>query len=351
MKGFQLLLLKLPNELLFQISDHLPISDTVALALTCKRLFNMFRVEVASIQKDLSQKRILLERLEKDIPGLVYCPFLFELRDFKPTNAKGNYLIHREKVRGVVFNRDRGRRRGWILSWEAIRLARNYRLYGPEHGIPLSCLFQETSKTEMLSNYETYEALWKVTAESSKQELKWVGEDLYLSYTQVVHFDMIKRMRKASTKLFEDSEETYCLEIGAACNHHSLEENNEFEFWREYAAERDRASMWSVKAEEFTKSCTICETDRTGWIRHKDESDGFIVTYKTYHNLGDCSPSGPGWVKWRLLTNGPFGAWTLGHISRESANGEVKKRWMLATDESPQSQSEETFEGVVPSKL
>lgn len=82
----------LPAEIVLLISSHLTVDPTalVALALTCKPLYNIITVERANLQGAHRENLLLL--LEKDLGDKVfYCPYCSRLHSFLSSESPTNY--------------------------------------------------------------------------------------------------------------------------------------------------------------------------------------------------------------------------------------------------------------------
>lgn len=166
-QGFELLL----AELILVVSEFLPDADSVCFALTCKDICKLLNFRRLVRHLDKRATETLLCRLERDLPGFIYCFVESKLKRFRTPESKW-VCIHRDS-----FERERYPSIVWFggiieFPYCYARLAANYQIFGPQHGIPTSYL------------EETYEHMRRILGVCWKEELtaKLLNGELFVLF-------------------------------------------------------------------------------------------------------------------------------------------------------------------------
>ncbi len=313
-------LTNLPVEIILLVLDHLASADAVCFALACKAIFSILRARKDArkiMQLNSHAKQILLMRLEKDVPGLVYRPYSNKLVPFDGDGQIAFKTPYQKAPSGQFsYFSPMTRSRHWaIINYEQTRLVRNYRLFGPGHGVPLWCLSHEAMgpKTRVKlvdGQLEKYFTSW--------QTARWVGDDLLLSCTQTTYLKILEEGQvddKTLWKLIAGTSTPMC---------HHCDSNHPFHAGIPAGIPRLFARI-SVTSCRSTGSCGFCETDWDVIIAWDHFLVSFAVRYITYHDLGSCSlPFDP---KWERMTS-----FAPDSPTREGLCGDVKRRWKEAVE-------------------
>ena len=108
----------IPAELVLMIFEYLPSLWKIHLALTSKRMFQLFCgafSELALRQLDTEDKLRLLHNLEKDDPRLLYCPGCHRLRSIQYDDASHSSQIWDDTVKHIQCS---GQFHGIRVSWD-----------------------------------------------------------------------------------------------------------------------------------------------------------------------------------------------------------------------------------------
>ncbi|KAI1497537.1 hypothetical protein F5X99DRAFT_362152 [Biscogniauxia marginata] len=139
--------MQLPVEIVLLIFECLPNADAACVALTCKSLFSFVGV-TDRMQLEPPAKEALLCRLGKEAIGVFYCHLnksmlLFRRNGVSETFRRRlfGYLAEIKPYGEISFPGAY-----LVLPYYRARLVTNYRLFGPQHGIPpssVSCRFPD----------------------------------------------------------------------------------------------------------------------------------------------------------------------------------------------------------------
>lgn len=129
----------LPAELILLVSEILPETDAVCLALTCRRLCNISNVGYLARRLDEGGRETLLCRLEQDVTGVSYCPVAQRLVPFDIYKSAG-VCMHTHRFNRKPTPPDLSFGGTLRIPYCTARAATNYEILGPEHGIPISHL-------------------------------------------------------------------------------------------------------------------------------------------------------------------------------------------------------------------
>ncbi|KAI1456038.1 hypothetical protein F4805DRAFT_249035 [Annulohypoxylon moriforme] len=327
------LLLELPVDMILEISGHLRETDKICLALTCKDLHFILGVKDKK-QLKRSSKRSVLLRLERDIPGVFYCHFCNLIVPF--TKNKPPIVNHFHSIERLRFQTRLVYDIGitlpgstFVLPYNEARLVTNYRILGPQHGRPPSCLFHQ--RPSALSSYRDYTqglnlyyriffrghhyaffplADIRISPQICMKEMwraKLVGDELYVSGTRSwVHSGGSDRVLN----------EYLSQKFLRACMHAKLMAGGS------NGVNLPTIDSWLPNTFRYrrTGSCQFCLTDWDASIEWLGPRYGRLVTITTYYNLGNCrSPSD---CKWRAM-NSIF----RNPANRDSPEGAVKAEW------------------------
>ncbi|KAI1648002.1 uncharacterized protein F4817DRAFT_335570 [Daldinia loculata] len=316
-------LMNLPVEIIYLVFEHLLNVDAVCFALTCKATFSILHRNV--MQLDSQAKEILLIRLEKEVLGLIYCPFLNKLLPFDnngqipfdPSIEHGRFLYLWPMTRGNNWG---------IITYERIRLVRNYRLFGPGHGVPLSFLSYKgegriRSIRFMQRQCETYTERSRIA--------KWVGEELFLSCTETIYLNQLEKVPVTITALWD-----FIARAGTnICRHCIINSCNESLYHNPVNADilQIHTKLSENSAYKSTGSCDFCETDWDVSISWNDSMSGLVIAYITYQDLGTCSF--PPDTTWQMMASSAVDFYLLkseGRKGRKGLCGDIKRRWIEA---------------------
>ncbi|KAI1130353.1 hypothetical protein F5Y10DRAFT_235938 [Nemania abortiva] len=324
-------LMGLPIELILLISEQLAKADAVCFALTCKALLQILTdpkyIRSHNLKRlDPEAKEALLIRLERVLPMVVYCPSLGKLVPFNQRGRiRSQSLDGRERYSPcfspATYSDRPSNHYGAQLTYERIRLLRNYRLFGPLHGVPLSFLSHKTRRLTSTPAIYTYMGQRCEKYTNNSQTGKWVGDNLFLSCIKTIFFDGLKKgdLFFLSSMAFRD----LMRETGMPVCHHLTTDSPDhggYSYLTVYAHFR------VSKEHEYhgTESCMFCETDWDFSLSWDNSLDCLNITYTSYHDLGRCSP----WdLKWEKLTSSVYPGTTTNRLGR----GEVKRQWMEAS--------------------
>ncbi|KXJ91680.1 hypothetical protein Micbo1qcDRAFT_203740 [Microdochium bolleyi] len=167
---------RLPPELVLAIFDAVPsATDAVCLALSSKRVYDIapdFKRLVRQVGVD-REIQDLLERLEKDSPGMFYCmkgqrlvkindPLKDILRTGTDRHPCFGFDLRRSFRREIVPNPTYfAYSYKYNMRWCDARLATNYAVLGPRNGIPASALstdFEPEYVDDGISRRESWQA-------------------------------------------------------------------------------------------------------------------------------------------------------------------------------------------------
>ncbi|KAI1408437.1 hypothetical protein F5Y13DRAFT_109259 [Hypoxylon sp. FL1857] len=317
-KGNVFKLLQLPVELVLIISEFLPQEDEVCLALTCTSLLCLLG-DAKTMQLEPSAKETLLCRLEPEVPGVVYCHFCRKLVPFNgdaPAGIDGlrlNRLSPTQFANCACSSMVSFSGSSFKLPYYLARLATNYQLFGPEHGIPLSYLSYEYQHP-----YHTYVPLalqlpWSkiMVSRTETATAKLIDNELFISCTY---------------KLFHEEADANALHRYIIttpfyiCKHitvGALRRNTEYDV--------DLPTMTNSRPTDSrhqkTGSCHFCTTDWDTLVEWVDSKCGWVITVTTYHELGHCRS--PYDRIWQDIARPPL---RLGY--RDAPRGAIKERWL-----------------------
>ncbi|KAI0852687.1 hypothetical protein F5Y00DRAFT_227341 [Daldinia vernicosa] len=317
-------LMNLPVEIIHLISEHLPNADAVCFALTCKATFSILHKN--GMQLDSQAKEILLVRLEKEVLGLIYSPFLNKLLPFD-NNGKipfnpfyeydGEFSYFYPMIRGNIWS---------VVNYEQTRLVRNYRLFGPGHGVPLS--FFSYNEKERIRSIRFMQNRCETYTESSRIA-KWVGEALFLSCTRTVYLNKLGKRQVDITALQDFIRKIYAC--GRLCHHCMVDDwHGGSLYYNPIYADfpQIHTKLSENSAYQSTGSCRFCKTDWDVSIAWNDSMSGLVITYITYHDLGTCSF--PFDTTWQMITGHSTNVNLLEQNGRKGLYGDVKRHWIEA---------------------
>ncbi|KAI1354132.1 hypothetical protein F5Y01DRAFT_302764 [Xylaria sp. FL0043] len=274
------LLSMMPVEMILDIADETAsVADAVSFALTCKDLFSILSKYIERL--DAHSREILLTTLERNTSWVVYCPVA---RKLLPFSFKENIFYYPSKSGIYEEFRPNGERHiasmcpGKTLgdSFLETRLVRNRRLLGVTHGIPLSCL----------------------SLSGRKSIMKWIGDDLFLSYTWIFRVMGVDITRQViPTQSLHDFFRDTLLDD--TCYHCRLDGRKNFAYGVLHPSlDEAEAKLSKNSAYKGMGGCSCCETDwdlSISWLQHS-----LVFKAVTYHDLGRCSiPPDPKWQKLR----------------------------------------------------
>lgn len=319
-------LLEVPVEMILLISEHLPSADAACLALACKATFTILHRN--ALQLDSEAKQSLLLRLEKEVPWLVYCPPRNKLLPFtRDGRTTAKRFCRSARRDGHPAFAPMTRSRHWaVISYERARLVRNYRLFGPGHGVPLSFLCH--TATGLKEPVKFMQRLCERYSEDSMMA-KWVGDELYLSCTRTIY--VCGQLEKGQVNI--TALQDLIRERSTRICHHSAASHDPGALLYDAAILRDLPQICAKLSENSvyrrTGACKYCETDWDVSISWNDPKGaaGLVFSRTTYHNLGTCSsPLDPIWNMMASLA-----VYVDTRLSkRGGSGGYVKRRWIKA---------------------
>ncbi|KAI1192561.1 hypothetical protein F5X97DRAFT_337462 [Nemania serpens] len=320
-----LLLSMLPVEMILDIADQAACAaDAVSLALACKDLFSiLFKYSLRRL--DAHSREMLLLNLERDISWVVYCPaecklLSFYFRDNRFFFYSVSYKIFPAFYTGgaILLLRMRLSTKLYIRFLQT-RLVRNRRLFGPTHGIPLSCLsfmaIQFSSRLFMQSQRRTFIG--------TSRRAKWIGENLFLSSTWIVRVKGLELERQLiSTESLRDF--LRYMGLSSACHHCKVDGKGNSYFGVLHPSFDEAGERLSKNlAYEGMGACCVCETDWDVSISWSKRS--LVFKLIMYNDLGCCSmPPDPKWlrlVRWDRYEG-------IRSSPRETCQGYVRRTWV-----------------------
>ncbi|KAI3322974.1 hypothetical protein HD806DRAFT_544353 [Xylariaceae sp. AK1471] len=292
------LLAMLPVEMILNIADQTTsAADAVSLALTCRSLF--FILSKYTFKRlEAHSREMLLMNLERDISSVVYCPVARRLLSFHSIFKENSFYYPEALKSGQSFNTAGSLVTSsiWLgkssyISFLETRLVRNRRLFGSTHGIPLSCLSLTGIQFSSCLFMQTKCRMFLDISRTAK----WIGENLFLSSTWIVHV-MGAKIAVIASKCYGVLYPSF-YEAGARLSKNS--------------------------AYEGMGACSVCETDWDVSISWSKRS--LVFKLVKYHDLGCCSiPPDPKWL--RLLNYRRYQ--TTKSSPRETCHGYVRHKWI-----------------------
>ncbi|KAI0407039.1 hypothetical protein F4802DRAFT_65642 [Xylaria palmicola] len=318
------LLMMLPVEMILSIADQTTsAADAMSLALTCKALFTILS-KYSFKRLDAHSRELLLANLERDISWVVYCPVARKLLPFYSSENGFVYPaapnIHQLFIPNdsyYIWSMCPGKNP--LISFLETRLVRNRRLFGPTHGIPLSCLSLTAIKFSTCRFMWTRHRMFLDTSRTAR----WIGENLFLSSTWIVRvMGVVMAGRVIPTKSLRDLLTNIPLKF--ACYHCSFLGTPNSTYGVLYPSfDKAAARLSENLAYEGRGSCSVCDTDwdvSISWLNHS-----LVFKLIKYHDLGCCSiPPDPKWV--RLLNHNSYEA--MRSSPREVCHGYVRHKWI-----------------------
>jgi len=319
------LLSTLPVEMILDIADQTTsAADAVSLALTCKDLFSI--LSKYSIKRlDTHSREMLLTNLERDISWVVYCPFARRLLSFESREnifyyPAAHFFHQTYNTLSLSHPFSICQDKNPCISFLETRLVRNRHLFGPTHGIPLSCLSRTTTQFSNCLFMKTQRRIFLDISRTAK----WIGENLFLSSTFIVR---VMGVKTVGLVISRDSLMDFLCEthLGSPCYHcklyygvahfpHGVHDPS----FKEAGARLSENSAYEGRG-----ACSVCETDwdvSISWLKHS-----LVFKIVKYHDLGCCSlPPDPKWV--RLLE--PRVDEVGRSLPRETRHGYVRHRWI-----------------------
>ncbi|KAI0886837.1 uncharacterized protein GGS22DRAFT_118342 [Annulohypoxylon maeteangense] len=329
-------LLELPVDMVLAISKHLDVEDRTCLALTCKDLYYVLGIPKKT-RFDRSAKESLLCRLEKDVPGVVYCYFCNKITPFSrrwmmhighadTSTYRAIGGVYRSRLDGFhIFNS------GFVLPHHWARLVTNYRIIGPQHGWPPSYLSYQYPRYEASTpwppqfsslyhqvrfqddTFYTFLALGdlkespNVCARDSWRA-KLIGDELFLSSRRRwVH-------SRADSQTLHDYLTSGFIEV---CQHAVIDTGSS----NGLNLPTIDGSLSRKSGHRSTGSCQYCLTDWDASMEWISSVYGWMITVTTYHDFGSCRS--PYHWKWQAMT-------LRREITenRDKPSGAVKSEWL-----------------------
>ncbi|KAI1140551.1 hypothetical protein F5Y05DRAFT_378807 [Hypoxylon sp. FL0543] len=309
-------LLELPVEVCLNISDHLLQVDAVCLALTCKALLCLLGGR-DRMRLEPPDKETLLCRLEADVTGVVYCHTCHKLMPFDDAPPIFGFRLNRlpdsQFPKCVCSSMVWCSGANFRLPYYLARLATNYQLLGPKHGIPLSYLSYEYRRPYLDCVSSTLAPLRSRLKMCQKEAAiaKLIGNELFIRLTHTIFHE------EADTEMLQKYIAATPFYI---CKHttfgaYSWNQDDDVNL-PALDATRARGSDY-----HNTGSCRRCMTDWDTSIEWTDGECGWVVRVKAYYGLGRCrSPSDP---KWRALST-----MSMKCAYRDVPMGAIKQRWL-----------------------
>ena len=285
----------LPTELVLLISEFLPPTDALCLALTCKRMCNIADISCLAIRLDTDATDTLLCRLESGTTGFTYCFMEQKLRpaQFPPNKPIWSYLhFHKTTNLERVPFFSVGL---FMLDYCTARIVTNHQLLGPRHGVPASYLAS-------IRNYRPpwAEGIW----ESEVWAANMIHGELFLS---CMHTIFHKEANAGALQHFCNAH-ARSIQI---CSHMDVGGRQGIGLPKDVIGNtKHQVSGW----------CQKCETDWEVNIRWEDMERGWTVTVRTYYGLGACRS--PQDQKWQAMSIN-----RKGKAYRAMPGGGVKELW------------------------
>ncbi|KXJ88477.1 hypothetical protein Micbo1qcDRAFT_178099 [Microdochium bolleyi] len=288
----------LPAELILSVMDVAGATDALCLALTCKRNYQVLRQHSHVHERvlDESELQLLLERLEKDTPGIFYCMRGQVLVSLYPVETQKPFpcilpsthdccpIDPQLSFRPDVYPGDMvffGTPNQHVLTFCSARAVTNHAVLGPHAGVPASTLAVKYPTVQM--GVCTAEESWQARTTITTKELM-------LSSTRSWTFASEDLIPKFLAQLSDQS--MYAI---WACHHH-----------RPHALggtmSKNRLNN-RFNGSPHTGQCESCHTQWALALTWSLISWGTAtLTLTTWHNLGPCrSPVEDKWRRSRAI--------------------------------------------------
>ncbi|KAI1323240.1 hypothetical protein F5Y16DRAFT_403647 [Xylariaceae sp. FL0255] len=310
-------LLKLPVELVKDIGEFLGVANGMSLALTCKALFNILGHDLAvKLPNDRCgfSRLDLLHRLERDGPCLAICSLGLKLVSYRPDWPKIPAMS------SAVFYR-RSYPKGCHMPgirWFYTRLIRNEKVFG--EGRPLSWL--SLDREHILNEMDENRQDRTIITQSTRRAI-WFHEDLLVCYTSKIHVDDVEQGQAGEIPML------YAF-LGDAMKNGLCHQGPLRGYFQNFKAMcvlkgLPRAQIITSIAD----SCRECDTDWQVSIDWDHNMKAMVVTYCSYHNLGDCElPVDKKWES-QCRKEGYLGG------GRVEKLGDIRKKWKWWTNHFP----------------
>lgn len=295
----------LPAELILVVSEFLPDADAVCFALTCKDICKLLNFRRLVRHLDKRATETLLCRLERDLPGFIYCFAQSKLVRFRTPESKWVCIHLRTFKRRGFFEEVRC---PYVVCFGGIieipycyaRLATNHQILGPQHGIPTSYL--EETWEHLRRNPRDRGVRWK-----EELTAKVLNDELFVFFR---HTFFHERNDACTLEFF-----FYGTRI-IICPHNTLRGQS-----HNIPLPLGGGCDWKATGNpgyHYKGSCQHCETDWETSVACTDPERGWTVTLRTYRGLGSCRS--PDDRKWKA-------AMSRLESYRELPYGAVKALW------------------------
>ncbi|OIW31177.1 hypothetical protein CONLIGDRAFT_700894 [Coniochaeta ligniaria NRRL 30616] len=286
-------LLNLPVEMLLFIADHLSSTPEgiLALALTCRSLFHVFRSDMAKLRNHQCRSNLLL-LLEKDLGDrFFYCSMCCQLHSFPPWWKFGRLSDIQSPLLSDTKHRQQ---RFWpgtagyrmYVSFAHARLVMNRHLYGAPKGLPLGNLDVESTWA-----WSTVDCpMWQ-----QRLSARIFGDELFLRVAHTIEgTDTTLRKALDEAMLYRVCTDVVGYDYGLRrVLALAGEPEDDGEMQQEEGKKKAGARSSLRTCRDELGSCTICLTDYTTAIERSEIRigpvvDGWRVTITAYHGVGGC---------------------------------------------------------------
>ena len=259
----------LPNEIILQITSHLPLSSSTSLALTCRTLYrSCFPGQVL----DPKPKEALLLLLEKDIPSLYFCHYCVKLH---PWHRRWSRSLTPWYQSSLPCQRS-FQNQLWLaatchIPYYYARVVMNRHFYGDGHGPLPRSLEPRVCRCYHLDD----------VVSTQTQAVRIIDDELIvLSVMRVEH------TRGNAVGLRQHIDDMG----GSVCAHLTLQTGRP-----SYAP----VQVPELRGEGTTSpvfrlcngargSCALCLIDYSIDISWRGEQNGYLIEVKVYRQLGGC---------------------------------------------------------------
>lgn len=265
-KDIGLQLFDLPIEILLTVESYLQYENSLALSLTCKRLYDLFfvRPNGQHCGRDLHFLRLL----ERDTPSQIACPIHERLYDWNKQKSKRfscpQCTSSKRSSSGSLVVCNKGCRSSFYGIFEAERrLILRHALLGPQYGINTRILDHVCKKSFSKRANEVRPRivdgslmLWRIHHYDARIDMK---------LPEAVSADLINE-----AICVHDSERGFCAILFACVDH----------VWRH--RQSTSSKVWVCP---ILFKCSQCSTDARVYIE-RISADRIVIRYDVYQDLG-----------------------------------------------------------------
>lgn len=265
--GPSLKLENMPLDLIFLVANYLTEVSQLTLALTCRSLYSVYCNYKQPRLATRGDREEFLQLLEKDVANLYFCYDCVQLHPWSHTwDPWGEKEFELEtcanSARHTVSFGDSG-----TLMYHHARLFVSRHLYGTEHGLPLSKL--EDQQTKISQN--------GVRVHKTRSA-RIIDNELFVLATYRIDHPQGKQQKLR--RFMDKSGHSIC--------HHVKTTPRLLGQWTVKELKRHTFDVPFTACEDTTSSCPMCLTDYTISITWRGKTQGWIIDTRVYKLLGSC---------------------------------------------------------------